>query len=113
MKLSKEELIELMYAVGTEFGSYDDKIKAEAIIKALKDNDLEIEGYERSEWTRFDPDDSRTFPTKTGGSIVLIHFKYAGLNIVECAKFNFSWWTSAHVTHWRPLPKPPGKEEAR
>lgn len=45
MKLNKEELIELMYAVGTEFGSYADKIKAEAIIKALKDNDLEIDGY--------------------------------------------------------------------
>ena len=72
---------------------------------------FEIEGYERSEWTKFDPDDSRTFPTKTDGSIVLIHFKYAGLNIVECAKFNFSWWTSAHVTHWRPLPKPPTETE--
>lgn len=117
MKLNKEELIELMYAVGTEFGSYDDKIKAEAIIKALKDNDLEIEGYERSEWIKFDPNDPKTIPPKN--TVVLLTIQGLPLEDNIC-----TWRTNLQerhnacglpgiFTHWRPLPNPPVETEKK
>lgn len=80
MKLSKEELKDLLNARiewhldNAEFlrsqglsGKKNDDLceKYEAFLNKLEDGTLEIEGYERSEWTRLDPDDPKTYPKES------------------------------------------------
>ena len=78
MKITKEELLirlaKLMFYVdprNSVAGDFDflHKLKVEfeeveAIYNSLWKDELEIEGYERSEWTKFDPNDTATFPPK-------------------------------------------------
>ena len=81
---------------------------------------LEIEGYERSDWTRFDPKDPKTFPPDD--KIVLAYGLPDPLKNRSCAVYFFAWADSAgmflgqesadpEVHFWRPLPKPPQETE--
>lgn len=103
MKLSKQQLADIFDDSADFEGSNEDAFDAR---KALEDGTLEIEGYERVQWTRFDP---KTLPPKnkdvlfTDGSGVA--FGYMDEN-----KRVFSW--IPEPTHWRPLPPPPVETEA-
>ena len=81
---------------------------------------FEIDGYERVQWTRFDPKDESTFPPRDEYIDIFIRSKeheFRGVN-----KLTEFWlqriverWVkevkySGSVVYWRPLPKPPGKE---
>lgn len=57
MKLSKESLHEILFEASMSI--YDDAYNAGV---ALETDTLEIEGYERAEWIKFDPHDESTFP---------------------------------------------------
>jgi hypothetical protein len=135
MKLSKDELEDLLNArkewlldnaeflrsQGLSGKKNDDSYERyEALLNKLEDGTLEIEGYERSEWVKLNPDDKSTFPT--AGQRVLIWCEgevciaYAYIDDVPgqdpCCVFatpKLSW--HGEVTHWRPLPQPPKAKE--
>jgi hypothetical protein len=95
----------------------------EELSRAVEEIDagkVEIEGYERSEWVKLNPDDKSTFPT--AGQRVLIWCEgevciaYAYIDDIPgqdpCCVFatpKLSW--HGEVTHWRPLPQPPKAKE--
>lgn len=90
--------------------------------KALADGTLEIEGYERVQWVKFNPDNPNTFPpTDEEFEFFSISEKYRERHISKLTAF----WREGIVRrwivnvkhrgseiYWRPLPPPPGKEEA-
>lgn len=102
MKITKQQLSDIIYVPVIKDDL--DRLASEARA-ALEAGTLEIEGYERVQWTRFDP---KTFPPKnkdvlfTDGSGVA--FGYMDEN-----KRVFSW--IPEPTHWRPLPNPPVETE--
>ena len=80
--------------------------------KLTADN-VEIEGFERVEWVKFDPNDPKTFPPcgeflgYVAGTVVRA-FRHPGETDEYFAnKFSIK----NHLTHWRPLPKPPPETE--
>lgn len=98
-------------------------------VQALKDGKLEIEGYVREDhiaddskkvWTRFDPDDPKTFPPKDEYFDVFEKCKYEMRSV---NKLNEFWWerfverwgiqvkSRGYVIYWRPLPPPPQETE--
>lgn len=132
MKLSKDELKDLLnermewHLDNAEFlrsqgfsGIKNDDLyeRYEALLNNLEDGTLEIEGYERVEWTRFDPKDPKTFPPKGD---FLGYFDHGGINdfqhvcIRDDEDTDEAFATQAifpHLTHWRPLPPPPTETE--
>lgn len=122
MKLSKEEFEEVLMEAAHHTSNISGGRCVE-IHDAFINKTIEIEGYERVEWTRFDPDNPKTFPPKN-----------ECLDIFECSKkhefraenkLNEFWWqrvverwvinvnSRGYTIYWRPLPPPPGKEEAK
>ena len=80
------------------------------IIDEIDNGKLEIEDYERVQWTRFDANDPSTFPPKTDEYIVAIDGRSTSTTrkfSVEYAEF----FSPEKITHWRPLPKPPVETE--
>lgn len=87
------------------------------IIDEIDNGKLAIEGYERSEWTKFDSSKGNTYPPKE-------MFLAWGLPDPDCSdtptvfvcwrnNYGFSCDESAYpeVHFWRPLPKPPQETE--
>lgn len=117
MKLSKEEFIYLLRGVGNEWGPIEAVFQVENVVDALKTNTLEIEGYERTEWTNFDPNDPKTFPPVDKYCLLAQNERILGV-YVPCPEWIVVDWRCVGelkykgetVTHWRPLPPPPGKE---
>ena len=84
---------------------------------------FEIEGYERVQWTKLNPNDPKTFPPRDEYIDIFIRSKeheFRGVNkltefwlkrIVE--RWEQEVKHNGSVIYWRPLPPPPGKEEAR
>ena len=108
MKLSKNNLRRALYALIDVMISGSDEF-VEKAIDSLDSNTLEIEGYERSEWTKFDKDDSTTFPPKGK----FLYFDGFGIAIgihLQCEKKDGFAHIYRKITHWRPLPKPPQEE---
>ena len=125
MKLSKNELNVLLNARMTwhldsaEFlrshgvsgkRDYEFYERYGALLNELEDGTLEIEGYERVGWIKFDPNDPKTHPPKN--TVVLLAIQ--GLPLED----NIHTWRShlqerhnaqglpGTFTHWRPLPPP-------
>ena len=79
----------------------------------------EVDG-ERVQWTKFDPNDPKTFPPKDEHFDVFSRSKTHETRAVN--KLNEFWWervverwvievkSRGFVIYWRPLPKPPRKE---
>lgn len=105
MKLSKESLNEILFEASMSI--HDDAYKAGI---ALENDTLEIEGYERFEWIKFDPNNPNTFPPKTDEYIVAIEGRSTSTTRKYSAEY-LEFFAPEKITHWRPLPKPPGKEE--
>ena len=87
---------------------------------------FEIEGYERVQWTKFDPKDPKTFPMRNENVLLYVELDDGGRQMMNARTFIMN---KCHfldlkgkliseekmdaITHWRPLPPPPGKEEAQ
>lgn len=76
------------------------------IREALENDMLDITGYDRGEWKRFNIDDPKTFPPEDAN--YLVQFSYGETEVA-------TWWNSferftiadhKHITHWRPLTPP-------
>lgn len=110
MKLSKYALSRIFDAAG-DF----DNANALAVLalKALDDGILEIEGYERNDWIKFDWNDKNTRPKDfpclvafDGGIEICIGFRGDFIDI-------FGEAFDKCITHWHPLPPPPTETEVQ
>ena len=114
MKLSKQQLSDIIYTpvIKDELDRLASEARAE-----LEAGNLEIEGYERSDWTRFDPNDPKTFPPcggflgyftgQCGDKYQDVHFRNN-----EYTDEEFATRMVYHkLTHWRPLPNDPVETE--
>ena len=112
-KITNKDLERLIVcSINTKASTFLPTAYEQSWLEALKNKELEIEGYERSGWIKFDPDDPKTFPPKDINT--LVHSKYGNFNVMlfsENEKIIKEYWVD-FVTHWRPLPKPPVKEES-
>lgn len=121
MKLNKLTFEWLIYhAKHSERAGHTELQIMEEIETALKAGTLEIEGYVRADhfadadkmvWTRFDPNDPKTFPPETGYYIVsIVEQDFTETFYFDGRDDTVRDWTG-EVTHWRPLPKPPVESE--
>lgn len=109
MKISKQVLSNIFEAAG----DFDDANRyADSARKALEAGTLEIEGYERVQWTKFDLRDQKTFPPHDKIVVIALRDGHVGTAFVRwiCNWCEFAGYSRHDVTHWRPLPQPPGKE---
>ncbi|MBR5621866.1 MAG: hypothetical protein IKW49_01625 [Opitutales bacterium] len=118
MKLSKEEFLDMIecsriFCIDNGYGSE----REENISSALEKGTLEIEGYERATWTKFDKNDPSTYPP-VGHHIIAyspghmsVLFRYS-LATETDEQFADRFTQRYGFTHWRPLPNPPVETEA-
>ena len=107
MKLSKQQLSDIIYTpvVRDELDRLASDARAE-----LEEGTLEIEGYERSAWIKFDLDDESTHPTKIDEYLASFSFGVVKITAWDGKNLGFASSDSRYITHWRPLPeKPQGK----
>lgn len=113
MKLTKNELFFLLESIDaySENGSHKAEELAENVHSALYHDELDIEGYERVEWIRFDPNDPKTFPPKGKDQFLTL----SNDGEIRSMRFDFDaalvW--KYHISHWRPLPNLPVEKEAK
>lgn len=97
MKLSKNNLKTLL-----RHSAWDD------LAKACEDDTLEIEGYERVQWSRFDPKNTKTLSKK----FKRVLFSMDG--VIMCGTIQdmlTAKWRGAEQIYWRQSPKPPAERE--
>ena len=107
-------------SLNSDYPNKDDLKNAELFrdLEQEADNDtLEIEGYERVQWTRFDPNDPKTFPPsggflgyftgQCGDKYQDVHFRNNEYTDEEFA----TRMVYHNLTHWRPLPSDPVETE--
>lgn len=115
MKLTKNELFFLLESIDalSENGSHQAEELAENAHSALCHNDLDIEGYERVEWIRFDPNDPKTFPPQTEEGYIIAYENGTVATGIwwGIEKIFISVPRKKGITHWRPFPNPPQVEE--
>ena len=112
MKLSKQQLADIFDYAADFDGSNEEAFDAR---KALLAGTLEIEGYERSQWVKFDKDDLSTYPP-VGHHIIAyspghisVLFRYSLASETD-EQFADRFIQRYGFTHWRPLPKPPQED---
>ncbi len=119
MKITKDQLLNFLTDLSIAYELPPLIEKVEEVIEALQNNELEIEGYEHVKWTKFDPGKRVTYPPK--GEEVLAwglpspdDSEVPTLFVCWRSCLGFSCEASAYpeIHFWRPLPPPPGKEEA-
>lgn len=108
MKLNKQSL---MYALVCATNKTAGLMFAEAQ-NSLQNGTLEIDGYEKSEWIKFDPNNPKTFPPIRQHIIACNHghmnILYRYPNEVETdEQFANRFSVRYGFTHWHPTPKPP------
>ena len=119
MKLSKKQLTDFIVGSMRDngengWGSGDEH----SALEALRTDSLEIEGYERSGWTRFNPKDPSTRPPKGqhfiayGSGYMSVIFRYSSETETD-EKFANRFSVRYGFTHWRPLPNPPVETEEK
>lgn len=96
MKIRQLDLQSLLYQVN---GLSVDHPVAMGIIRALEYNTLEIEGYERVEWIKFDPNNPKTFPPKTDEYIVAIEGRSTSTTRKYSAEY-LEFFAPEKITHW-------------
>lgn len=116
--ITKEKLYDLSVAAWSregEYGSDEEIAEAGKICEAIREDNIEIEGFERVVWTKFDPYNPSTFPPDGGRVLVYdadgyVYEVYAWI-LSNGTKCEFSTGDRAQISHWRPLPKPPTKDK--
>lgn len=111
MNISKQELAYILDDA-SDFDASNEQ--AFDVRKALLDGTLEIEGYERSGWTKFDPSDTATFPPKNGKRIIVAYEQSINSNkwevFVELSTNYLIQFLRTDLpninVYWRPLPQP-------
>lgn len=125
MTLSKEEL---EFALGCAKSYYyessesdypnkndkDNEIRYRDLENALCVNNLEIEGYEKSEWIKFDRGNPDTYPPPGkhyiayahGGCHMAVMYRYLSETETD-EQFADRFSLRYGFTHWRPEPKMP------
>lgn len=124
MKITQKDIIDLILLSKTPSSdSKESKKRLAEISRDLSENGLEIEGYERTVWTKFAPNDESTFPACNSEWFLIAAQKSlkpptftmmaerATQTLLEeirrdIIKFRLN-------VYWRPLPPPPGKEEVK
>jgi hypothetical protein len=109
MKLTKNELLFLLDSIDPK--KWEAENLSGFVRRAIYNNHLDIEGYERGGWIKFDPDDPKTFPPKN--TVVLLTVQ--GLPLEENIHTWHTYLQERHnaqglpgiFTHWRHLPQPP------
>jgi hypothetical protein len=119
MKLDKSDLFFIFDSVDalSEKGSYQAESLAEEAYSALYHDELEIEGYHKTEWIEFNPNDPRTFPPV--GDFIFFQGCEEGYGYIGTGHRNEEDTDEAfasraiypYLTHWLPLPQPPVKME--
>ena len=116
-KITNKDLEQLIVcSINAKESTFLPTVYERAWLEALKYKELEIEGYERSQWVKFDPNDPKTIPPKN--TVVLLTIQGLPLEDNIC-----TWHTNLQerhnarglpgvFTHWRPLPNPPVEQEA-
>ena len=99
MKLSKTKLKEALAEASMECPK---DIFNDALVSFFEGT-LEIEGYERSVWTRFDPNDQKTFPPKGDRYLIVTESGQFIVSLFIDDKVIKSFWEDC-VTHWKALP---------
>ena len=113
MKLDKSDLFFIFDSVDalSEKGSYQAEELAENAWNALYDDELEIEGYARVGWVKFDSKDPKTFPPKNGNYLVVY---FDEIRIAEWFDADFIAEGSKPfndcVSYWMPMPEMPNKK---
>lgn len=82
-------------------------------VDEIDDGKFEIEGYERVEWTRFNPKDESTYPPK-GKFLAYGGFECEPQGIFFGLSYDNKSTRIAYgkvLKYWRPLPKPPQETE--
>lgn len=110
MKITKDQLLNFLTDLSLAYELPPLIEKVEEVIEALQNEELEIEGYERANWVKFDPNDEATHPMKTDEYLVALD-GWAFAQAVIFYKSKSAFDTQENVTHWRPLPKPPVETE--
>lgn len=113
MKLNKNTLQWLIYhALHSNVAGHAELNLIEEIDEALKDDTLEIEGYEKSEWIKFDRGNPDTYPPRnqhiiaySPGHISTLYCFSKEAETDEQFANNFS--VRYGFTHWKPGPKAP------
>ena len=119
MKISKAELKQLIGESGACDWNCDPYKEAKNeqfksnVLCALRDDTLDIEGYERVQWMKFDPNAIITFPREKDGNIFIVLQIYKGKIIKNVSTFDTYLWEKCNVTHWRPMPMVPNEIEPK
>lgn len=119
MKLSRKQLEDFIVGSMRDngengWGSEDEH----SALEALRNDSLEIEGYERVEWIKFDPNNPKTFPPEDkmflafGSPDINVNYDDHEFTCWRNSVFSYSTNESGtpEIKYWRPLPPPPGKE---
>lgn len=125
MKLTKNDLLFLLDSIDPK--KWQAENLSGFVRRAIYNNHLNIEGYQRAEWIKLDKNDLKTFPQIDGEEVLLYITcrEYGGVRkkIViqatvnwisddKCCFFDFNG-NEVHdnvgddITHWMPVPKPP------
>ena len=126
MNLSKDDLSFALFcakgyfydSLNSDYPNKDDQKNAELfrdLEQAANNDTLEIEGYERCGWIKFNPNDPKTYPPKN--TVVLLTIQ--GLPLEDNIHTWRTYLQERHnaqglpgvFTHWRPLPKPPTEQD--
>ena len=120
MKISKTQLKQLIGSSGCcdwNGDPYKEEKNEQfklSVLNSLRDGTLEIEGYEISQWIKFDPEDVDTFPppghylsfSTVDGEV------YPTYRSDKCTDEMFA--SLPHdMEYWRPLPNPPIETEVQ
>ena len=128
MKLSKNDLSFALNctnqyycdSLNSDYPNKDDQKNAELFrdLEQEADNDtLEIEGYHRTVWIKFNPNDPKTFPPV--GDFIFFQGCEEGYGYIGTGNRNEEDTDEAfasraiypYLTHWLPLPQPPVEKE--
>ena len=100
MKITKDQLIDLLEGETRIVNRYD-------MIDEIFAGTLEIEGYERNQWHKFDPKDESTFPPIRDKDYLICH-NYFGEKRFRVDDFCLGLWKlHRSVIAWRELPEVP------
>ena len=118
MKISKDDLFYIFDCADDPDQHVQGELDMNDIKNALIEDDLEIEGYEQVQWTKFDPNDTSTFPPKNGKRIIMAYEQSNNSNkwevFVEPSTNYLIQFLRTDLpninVYWRPLPNPPKED---